>query len=104
MYHGSQAPKYYPADDTKQPRKRHMTRNPAKLRKTITPGTVLILLAGRFKGRRVVFLKQLESGLLLVTGPFTVNGVSSAGLVQLSVEFILALADLHVNHLLEEAI
>ncbi|KAF8938648.1 ribosomal protein L6e-domain-containing protein [Dissophora ornata] len=69
------APRFYAAEDVATPKKNRKHAGVAKLRSGIVPGTVLILLAGRYRGKRVVFLKQLESGLLLVSGPFKVNGV-----------------------------
>lgn len=70
------SPKYYPADDIKRPKpSRKNVHKPARVRQSITPGTILILLAGRFRGKRVVCLKSLPSGLLLITGPYTLNGV-----------------------------
>jgi len=69
-------PRWYAADDVKKPKFSRKSRHHApKLKAGLTPGAILILLAGRFSGKRVVFLKQLPSGQLLVTGPHKVNGV-----------------------------
>ncbi|ORY35524.1 structural constituent of ribosome [Naematelia encephala] len=71
----TKASKYYPAEDIRRPKVSRKIAGKTALRSSITPGTVLILLAGQYSGKRVVFLKQLDSGLLLVTGPFKLNGV-----------------------------
>lgn len=75
IYFFVQVPKWYPSEDVPAPKKTRKAARPQKLRASLVPGTVLILLAGRFRGKRVVYLKHLEDNTLLVSGPFKVNGV-----------------------------
>ncbi|OLL26832.1 60S ribosomal protein L6 [Neolecta irregularis DAH-3] len=68
------ASRWYPAEDIKAPKKSRKTQKPTKFRNSLTPGAVVIILAGRFRGKRVVVLKQLND-TIVVTGPFKINGV-----------------------------
>ena len=71
-------PRFYPTEE--RPKKFSVKRkkfsdHPRRFRSTLTPGTVVILVAGKHAGKRVVIVKHLSSGLLLVTGPHKLNGV-----------------------------
>lgn len=73
----SAAEEWYPTfDEPKQ--KPPLVGKPSreeKLRPGLEPGTVVILLTGKFKGKRMIFLKQLAPGFLLLNGPYCVNKV-----------------------------
>jgi large subunit ribosomal protein L6e len=72
-------PRYYPTEE--RPKKFSVKRktfssHQRRFRSTVAPGSVVILVAGKHAGKRAVVVKHLSSGLLLVTGPHKLNGVS----------------------------
>lgn len=66
----------YPTKDKtpKRPAKSYFSKHTRNTKKSIRAGRVVILLAGHHAGKRVVVLKVLKTGLLLVNGPFALNG------------------------------
>lgn len=79
-----------------RPTKPRVTGRPAKgcfkkharnTRPSLKPGTILIVVAGKHKGKRVVLLDVLQSGLLMITGPFSMN---SCPLRRISQRYVIA--------------
>uniref|UniRef100_A0A161TJD1 Large ribosomal subunit protein eL6 n=1 Tax=Triatoma infestans TaxID=30076 RepID=A0A161TJD1_TRIIF len=77
IVHLKKRTKSYPTANRirRHPSKKCFSQHQRRFRSSLVPGTICILLAGTYKGKRVVLLKNLRSGLLMVTGPFTLNGV-----------------------------
>eukprot|EP00210_Caulerpa_lentillifera_P002457 g2355.t1 len=73
----SSAEQWYPTFDEPKPKSPLVGRPPReeRLRPGLEPGTVVIVLTGKFRGRRMIFLKELAPGFLLLNGPYCVNKV-----------------------------
>ncbi|XP_075251259.1 uncharacterized protein LOC142343317 isoform X1 [Convolutriloba macropyga] len=75
-----------------RPEKKHKKKGAypkVTLRKSLTPGTIVILVAGKqvHRGRRLVFVKMLDSGHLLLAGP---KGLNRMPLMPVLQNFVIA--------------
>ncbi|CAF3954928.1 unnamed protein product [Rotaria sp. Silwood2] len=69
-------PRYYATEERPKKfsvKRKRFSDHPRRFRSTLTPGTVVILVAGKHAGKRAVVVKHLSSGLLLVTGKHRVK-------------------------------
>merc|ERR1719193_1517681 len=54
--------------------KNFFNKHKRSLRPSLSAGTIAIILAGVHKGKKVIVLKQLDTGLVLISGPYALNG------------------------------
>jgi len=47
-----------------------------KQRKNFKEGSIVILLGAKFQGKKAVLLKITKNGLFIISGPFSINGIS----------------------------
>ncbi|KAI5150781.1 large subunit ribosomal protein L6e [Enteropsectra breve] len=70
----------YPADDVSTAELAYIAKHsaqPKRVRKDMQKGQVYVVLEGAYMAKKVVFLKQLENNLALVSGSVSHNGVSA---------------------------
>jgi len=71
-------PRYYPTEERPKKfrvKRKKFSQHERRFRSSLTPGTIVIMVAGRYAGKRAVIVKHLKSGLLLLTGPHKLNGI-----------------------------
>ena len=96
---------FYSTEDTPTPMKSSKgKKKPTKIKAGCVPGAVLILLAGVHRGKRVVCLGSLPSGLLLVTGENTCCQIRAAPVwvVRAGGVVVMPHPDMHLLPLLQD--